>query len=95
MAAAAGSATENGKWQATWRLSASAANGGSAAAHAAFAPGQRVRKRQPVGSALRDGRLDCVIGRVLDGDDTSGFAIEALYHQPIVIVARPGHRSRQ
>lgn len=40
---------------------------------------------------LRNGTLDCVIGRVLDSDDTAGFSVEALYHPTIVIVARPGH----
>lgn len=41
---------------------------------------------------LRQGALDCVIGRVLDDDDTTAFDVEALYAEPIVIAVRPDHR---
>lgn len=45
----------------------------------------------PLLELLRAGKLDCVLGRALDNDDLSDLAVESLYHQPIVIVARPGH----
>jgi DNA-binding transcriptional LysR family regulator len=40
---------------------------------------------------LRAGRLDCVIARVLDTDDTTGFVVQHLYQLPVRTVARPGH----
>jgi DNA-binding transcriptional LysR family regulator len=40
---------------------------------------------------LRAGRLDCVIARVLDTDDTSGFVVQPLVQLPVLTVARPGH----
>lgn len=40
---------------------------------------------------LRAGRLDCVVARVLDTEDTSGFVVQPLVPMPVLIVARPGH----
>lgn len=40
---------------------------------------------------LREGRLDCVIGRVLDTDDISGLLAVPQYDEPAAVVARRGH----
>ncbi|HJE64639.1 MAG TPA: LysR family transcriptional regulator [Alcaligenes faecalis] len=40
---------------------------------------------------LRDGRLDCVLGRVLDSQDLEDFDTLHLYNESIVMVAEPQH----
>ncbi|QRF90448.1 hypothetical protein CLH39_09500 [Alcaligenes faecalis] len=40
---------------------------------------------------LRDGRLDCVLGRVLDSQDLEDFDTLHLYNESIMMVAEPQH----
>ncbi|MBL8357124.1 MAG: LysR family transcriptional regulator [Delftia acidovorans] len=40
---------------------------------------------------LKEGLLDCVVGRVLEGHDTSGLFVQPLFHEPVVVIARSQH----
>jgi DNA-binding transcriptional LysR family regulator len=42
-------------------------------------------------TSLLRGELDCVVGRLMSSAAPGPFVMEALYEEPICVVARPGH----
>jgi DNA-binding transcriptional LysR family regulator len=46
---------------------------------------------RPLVAKLLEGRLDIVIGRILDPDNSHGLAFEALAEEPHSLIARAGH----
>ncbi|MHB0775224.1 pca operon transcription factor PcaQ [Halomonas sp. WWR20] len=61
----------------------------------AVAPGVRVRvvtgPSSYLLSRLRLGELDIVVGRMSEAREIRGLSFEHLYHEPLILVARPDH----